>query len=43
MQKALTPEHPSENHCFAGDAVEHADETDTPLSSVSIGGELVVC
>ena len=39
MQKALTPQHPSENDCFAGDAVEDAEETDIQLwSSVSIGG-----
>ena len=38
MQKALTLQHPSRNDCFADDAVEDAEETDTPLSSVSIGG-----
>ena len=38
MQKALTPQHPSENNCFAGDAVKEAEETYIPLSSVSIGG-----
>ena len=25
MQKALTPQHPSENDCFAGDAREDAE------------------
>ena len=38
MQNALTPRLPSENGCFAGDAVEDTEETDTPLSSVFIGG-----
>ena len=38
MQKALTPVNSSVNDCFADDAVEKAEETDTPLSSVSIGG-----
>ena len=38
MQKALTPKHPTENDCFAGDAIEDAEETDIPMSSVSIGG-----
>ena len=28
----------SENDCFAGGAVEEAEESDYPLSSVSIGG-----
>ena len=37
MQKALIPQHPPENDCFPGDAVEDAEETDIPLSSVSIG------
>ena len=36
MQKALTPQHPSENDCLADDAVENADEIDTPLSSMPI-------
>ena len=40
MQKGLTPQHPSYNNCFVGDAVDDADETGTPLSSVSIGGLL---
>ena len=38
MQKTLTPQHPSENDCFARDTVKDAEETDIPLSSVSIGG-----
>ena len=38
MQKALTPVNSSENDCLADDAVEEAEETDTTLSSVSIGG-----
>ena len=38
MQKALTPLNSSENDCFADYAVEEADEIDTPLSLVSIGG-----
>ena len=38
MQKTLTPVDSSENDCFADDEVEVAEETDTPLSSVSIGG-----
>ena len=38
MQKALPPVNSSENDCFADDAVEEAEETDTPLSSVSTGG-----
>ena len=38
MQKALTPQHPSESNCFEGDAVEDAEENGIPLSSVSIGG-----
>ena len=37
MQKALAPVNSSENDCFADDAVEEVGETDTPLSSVSIG------
>ena len=37
MQKALTPVNSSVNDCLADDAVEEADETDTPLSSVSVG------
>ena len=39
VQKALKPEHPSENDCFADVAVEDAEETDTQLSSVSIGDD----
>ena len=38
IQKALTRQHPPENNCFA---VEDAEETDIPLSSVSIGGRLL--
>ena len=38
MLKALTPVNSSENDCVAHDAVEEAEETDTPLSSVSIRG-----
>ena len=38
MQMALTPQHPSENDCFADDVVGDAKEIDIPLSSVSIGG-----
>ena len=38
MHKALTPQHQSEKDRFAGDTVEDAEETDIPLSSVSIGG-----
>ena len=41
MQKALTRQHPSENDCFADDAVEDAEEPDTSLSTVSIGGRLL--
>ena len=41
MQKALTPQHPSESDCCAGDAVEDAEETDIPLLLVSIGGRLL--
>ena len=37
MLKALTSQHPSENDCVAGDAVEDAAETDIPLSSMSTG------
>ena len=33
MLKALTPVNSSVNDCFADDAVEKAEETDTPLSS----------
>jgi hypothetical protein len=36
MQKALTPMHSLMNDSFADDAVEEAEETDTPLSSVSL-------
>ena len=32
--EGFTPQHPSKNDCYAGDAVEAAEETDTPLSSV---------
>ena len=35
MQKAVNL---SENDCFAADAVHEAEETDIPVSSVSIGG-----
>ena len=38
MQRALTPVNQSNNDRFADDAVDEAEETDTPLSSVSIGG-----
>ena len=38
MQKTLTPVNSSENDCSEDDAVEEAEETDIPLSSVSIGG-----
>ena len=38
MQKALTHVNSSENDCFADYAVEVAEETGTPLSSVSKGG-----
>ena len=38
MQKALAIQHQAENHCFADDAVDDAEETDTLLSSVSIEG-----
>ena len=38
FHKALTLQHLSENDCFAQDAVEDAEEIDTTLSSVSIGG-----
>ena len=41
MQKVLTPQHPLENNCFAGAAEEDPEETDIPLSSVSIGGRLL--
>ena len=36
MQNASTPQHPSENDCFAGDEVEDAEETDISLSSTNI-------
>ena len=36
MQTALTPVNSSENDCFADDVVEDSEETDTPLSSVSV-------
>ena len=39
MQKALTPQRPSENDCLVSDAVEDAEECNIPLSSVSIGGQ----
>ena len=38
LPEALTPQHPLENDSFGGDALEEAEETDIPLSSVSIGG-----
>ena len=38
MQKAPTPVNSLVNDCFADYAVEEAEETDTPLSLVSIGG-----
>ena len=38
MQNALTPQHPLENGCIAGDAVEDAEETGITLPSVFIGG-----
>ena len=38
MQRALTPVNSSVNDCFADDAEEVAEETDTPLASVSIRG-----
>ena len=41
MKKTLTPQHPPENNCFADDAAADAEEIDTPLSSVSIGGWLL--
>ena len=34
----FTLQHPSQNDCFADDAVEDAEENDAPLSSVSIKG-----
>ena len=34
MQKRLTPQHPLENNCFAD-----AEEINTPVSSLSIGGQ----
>ena len=37
-QKTLTPVNSSVNDCFADNIVEDAEETDTPLSSMSIGG-----
>ena len=36
MPKSMTTQHPSENGCFAGDAVIDAGETDIPRLSVSI-------
>ena len=39
MQKAVTPQNPSQNDCFANDAEEDAKQTDIPVSSVSIGGQ----
>ena len=41
MQKALKPRQQSQNGCFADDTVEDAEEIDTPLSLVFIGGQLV--
>ena len=39
MQKVLTPRCPSGNNdCFGGDAVDDAERTDIPLSSMYIGG-----
>ena len=38
MQRALKPQHPSENGSFADNAVEDAEEIDTSLLSVSITG-----
>ena len=38
MQKALIQVNSSENDCFVDDTVEDSEETNTPLSSVSIGG-----
>ena len=38
MEKSLTPVSSSENDCIADDAVDEAEETDTPPSSVSTGG-----
>ena len=38
MQKTFTPQHLSENDCFPGDVGEDGEETNIPLSSVSIGG-----
>ena len=38
MQKAMTAVNSSQGDCFAYDAAEGAEETDTPLPSVSIGG-----
>ena len=43
MKKALTRQHPSDNDCFVGDAVEDTEETDMPLSSLSIGGRPPLC
>ena len=40
MQKTLTPQHLSKNDCFPDDAVEDAEEIDTPLSSISTSGQL---
>ena len=37
MQKGLTPVNSSEKDCCADDAVEEAEETGIPMSSVSIG------
>ena len=33
MQTGLTPQHPLENDCFVGDAVEDAEETDSASDS----------
>ena len=38
IQEDLTLQHPSEDGCFAGDAVNDAEEIDTPLSSVFTRG-----
>ena len=38
MQRAVTPQRPSENDCFADNAIEYAEEIDTLLSSASIYG-----
>ena len=38
MQKALAPQHLSENDCITCDAAEDSEETDIPLPLVYVAG-----